>query len=500
MSQSDDVSVAIVGSGFAGLGMAIRLKREGIDDFVVLERAGDLGGTWRDNHYPGLACDIPSHVYSFSFELNPDWTRGFAPGWEIQGYLKRSAEKYGVLPHIRYDHEVLDAEWDDDARRWRIGTAAGDFTARVLVSAAGGLSEPSIPDLPGIERFEGRAFHSADWDHDHDLEGRDVAVIGTGASAIQFVPQIQPRVGRLHLFQRTPPWVVPRLDHEITGLEHVLLRRIPFAPRIVRWALYWLMEARVILFRRPRLMRIGDRLARRHLAQQVRDPELRAKLTPDYVMGCKRVLISDDYYPALTEPNVDVVTAGVGEIRERSILDGDGNEREVDTIIFGTGFEVADLPITHRVRGADGRTLAEHWEGSMQAYLGSSIAGFPNLFMLVGPNTGLGHNSIVFMIESQLNYVIDALRTMRRRGIERIEVRPEVQERFNEQLQKEMEGTVWTAGRCQSWYLDDAGRNTTLWPGWTFDFRRRTRRFDPAAYLLADGAAHPVEQAPAVQS
>ncbi|HKG35802.1 MAG TPA: NAD(P)/FAD-dependent oxidoreductase [Solirubrobacterales bacterium] len=500
MSRTPDTSVAIIGSGFAGLGMAIRLKREGIEDFIVLERAADLGGTWRDNHYPGLSCDIPSHVYSFSFELNPDWTRGFAPGWEIQRYLKRTAEKYGILPHLRYDHEVLDARWEEDGRRWRIQTTRGDVTARVLVSAAGGLSEPSIPDLPGLGRFQGRAFHSADWDHDHDLDGRSVAVIGTGASAIQFVPQIQPRLGRLHLFQRTPPWVVPRLDHEITGLEHEMLRRIPFAPRVVRWALYWLMELRVVLFRRPRLMRIGDRLARKHLARQVPDPGLRSKLTPDYVMGCKRVLISDDYYPALTQPNVDVVTSGITEVREASIVDGDGNEREVDTIIFGTGFEVTDLPITHRVRGGDGRTLAEHWDGSMQAYLGSSIAGFPNLFMLVGPNTGLGHNSIVFMIESQINYVVDALRTMRRRGIARIEVRPEVQDRFNEELQREMEGTVWTAGRCQSWYLDDTGRNTTLWPGWTFDFRRRTRRFDPAAYLVTDGAAGRAEAPAAVRS
>jgi cation diffusion facilitator CzcD-associated flavoprotein CzcO len=489
MGERTDTTIAIIGAGFAGLGMAIRLREEGIDDFVVLERAGDLGGTWRDNHYPGLCCDIPSHVYSYSFELNPGWTRGFAPGWEIQSYLKRTAEKHGVLPHLRYDHEVLDARWDEDRRLWRIETAGGDFTARILISAAGGLSEPSIPDLPGLDRFEGKVFHSAHWDHDHDLRGRNVAVVGTGASAIQFVPRIQPRVGRLSLFQRTPPWVVPRLDHEITDVEHTLLRRIPFAPRVVRWFLYWLMELRIVLFRRPRLMRIGDRLARKHLARQVRDPELRARLTPDYVMGCKRVLISDDYYPSLTQSNVDVVTSGIEEIRPGSIVDGDGEEREVDTIILGTGFRVTDLPITHRIRGPHGRTLAEHWGGSMQAYLGSAIAGFPNFFMLVGPNTGLGHNSIVFMIEAQVNYVAGALRAMRRRGADRLEVRSDVQDRFNEELQQAMKGTVWTAGRCQSWYLDDSGRNTTLWPGWTVGFHRRTRRFDADAYEMAGGRA-----------
>ena len=481
--------IAIVGTGFAGLGMAIRLKEAGIDDFVLLERADHLGGTWRDNHYPGLCCDIPSHVYSYSFELNPNWTRGFAPGWEIQDYLERTADKHDLLPHIRYGHEVLEAAWEEDDGRWRLQTAGGEVTAKVLISGAGGLSEPSTPRLPGLERFQGKSFHSADWDHDHDLAGERVAVIGTGASAIQFVPQIQPEVGRLHLFQRTPPWIMPRLDHEITDTEHRLLRWIPFAPRLVRWVLYWLMELRVLSFRNPRLMRLGARVAKRHMARQVPDPVLRRKLTPDYVMGCKRVLVSDDYYPALAQPNVEVVTAGVREVRERSIVDAEGVEREIDTIIFGTGFVVAEPPIAHRYRGRDGRTLAEHWQGSMEAYLGSTVAGFPNLFMLVGPNTGLGHNSIVFMIESQLNYVLDCLEMMHRRGIATVEVRPEAQRRFNDELQRASAGTVWTAGNCQSWYLDANGRNTTLWPGWTFDFRRRTRRFDPQSYVLANGAA-----------
>ena len=484
----EHVRVAIIGSGFSGLGTAIRLKQAGIDDFMVLERAADLGGTWRDNHYPGCCCDIPSHVYSFSFLLNPAWTRGFAPQWEIRDYLRHAAGRFGVLPYIRFRQEVLEAAWDDDAQRWRIETSAGSLTADVLVCAAGPLSDPTTPDIPGLGDFEGKTFHSARWDHDHDLTGERVAVIGTGASAIQFVPAIQPQVAKLHVFQRTPPWVVPRLDHQITGPEHWLLRWIPFAPALVRAVLYWLMEIRVVGFRKPGVMKVADRLARWHLARQVPDPELRRKLTPGYIMGCKRILISDDYYPSLTHPNVEVVTEGVSEVRGNSLVSRDGTEREVDTIIFGTGFHVLDAPIGTRIRGRDGRTLAEHWRGSMQAYLGTTVAGFPNLFYMLGPNTGLGHNSMVYMIESQINYLIDGLRVTGERGARTFEVRRDVQERFNEELQAAMRGSVWTAGQCQSWYLDDTGRNTTLWPSWSFRFRQRTRRFDPESYVMVNGS------------
>jgi cation diffusion facilitator CzcD-associated flavoprotein CzcO len=485
---TSDFRVAVIGTGFSGLGMAIRLKQEGIEDFVVFERASDIGGTWRDNDYPGCCCDIPSHVYSFSFELNPFWTRGFAPQWEIKEYLDRTAQKYGVLPHVRFDHEVLDAEWNDDASQWEIETTGGSFTAQVLVAAAGPLADPTVPDIPGLSEFEGKMFHSARWEHDHDLENERVAVIGTGASAIQFVPQIQPKVSKLHVFQRTAPWVTPRLDHQITDVEHWLLRHIPFAPRVVRWVLYWLLEWRVVLFRNPNLMQRVDRVARAHLKRQVKDPELREKLTPGYIMGCKRVLIADNYYPALTKPNVDLRTDGVEEIRSNSVVTKGGDEIEVDTIIFGTGFQVTDAPIAHRIKGRDGRSLGQHWDGSMQAYKGISIAGFPNLFFMIGPNTGLGHNSMVFMIESHLNYVIDALRTMEGRCVEVVEVLPEAQRQYNDELQAAMEGTVWTAGHCQSWYLDDTGRNTTLWPGWTFRFRQSTRKFDAGAYAVATRA------------
>ena len=477
--------VAIIGAGFAGLGMAIRLKQEGVNDFVVLERASEVGGTWRENHYPGCCCDVPSHVYSYSFELNPKWERGFAPQGEILAYLKHCAEKYGVRPHIRFDREVTEATWDDGAKLWTITTTAGEtLTADVLVNAGGALSEPKDPDVPGLESFRGKTFHSARWDHDHDLTGQRVAVIGTGASAIQFVPAIQPEVERLHLFQRTPPWVIPRWDHKITKVEHALLR-IPGTPALVRAILYWMLETRVWGFRHPWVMRIADRVARWHLKRQVGSEELRRKLLPDYTMGCKRILISDNYYPSLDNPNVEVVTDGIAEVKPHSVVTDDGTEREVDTIIFGTGFAVTKPPIAKRIRGKDGRTLAEHWSQTMQAYKGTTVPGFPNFVMMTGPNTGLGHNSMVFMIESQLNYVMDALRLLDERGARVFEVKLDEVERYNQELAEQMEGTVWTAGHCQSWYLDDTGRNTTLWPSFSWSFRRRTREFDAEVYEVA---------------
>jgi cation diffusion facilitator CzcD-associated flavoprotein CzcO len=476
--------IVIVGSGFSGLGTAIRLRRAGIHDFVVLERAGDLGGTWRDNDYPGCCCDIPSHVYSFSFELNHAWTRGFASQAEILEYLRRTARKYGVMGHIRFDHEMRSAAWDEQAQRWMIDTARGRFSAQILVSAAGPLSDPSVPDIPGLGEFAGTVFHSARWNHDHDLRGERVAVIGTGASAIQFVPQIQPQVARLHLFQRTPPWVIPRLDYRITPAEHWLLRWIPFAPALVRAVLYWFLELRMVGFRRPKVMNGASKLARWHLKRQVPDPALRAKLTPDYTLGCKRILVSDDYYPALTRPNVEVLTDGVREVRPRSVVTTAGAELEVDTIILGTGFHVTDNPIASRVRGREGKTLAEVWSPSMRAYLGMSVAGFPNLFMIIGPNTALGHNSMVFMIESQLNYLMGCLEAMSARRASTVEVRSDAVAEFNDEIDRAMRGTVWSAG-CNSWYLDSAGRNSVIWPGWSFRFRTRTRRFEPQKYLLS---------------
>ncbi|MGH3978078.1 MAG: flavin-containing monooxygenase [Pseudonocardiaceae bacterium] len=478
------VRVAVVGAGFAGLGMAIRLVQQGIDDFVVLERAGGVGGTWRDNTYPGSACDVPSNLYSFSFAPNPDWSHSFSPQPEIHRYLVGCVDRFGLRRHLRLCHEVLDARWDDHAGHWRIETSRGTFTATVLVSGAGALSEPSVPDLPGVERFAGPAFHSARWDHSHDLRGQRVAVVGTGASAAQFVPEIAPQVGALHVFQRTPPWIMPRFDRARTGLERRLYRTVPALQRWLRSGTYWVRESYMVGFTVPRLLEIAGLIARAHLRLQVGDPQLRAALTPDYTLGCKRVVVSSDYYPALQRRNVELVTDPIREVRDRAVVTADGAEREVDTIIFGTGFRATDPPVAHRLRGRDGRLLAREWSAGAQAYLGTAVSGFPNLFLLMGPNSGLGHNSVVLAIESQIEYVLDALRVMAAWHVGAVEVHPRAQSEFVAGVQQRMAGTVWTTGGCASWYLDDAGRNTTLWPGFTGRFRRLTRRFDPENYLL----------------
>jgi cation diffusion facilitator CzcD-associated flavoprotein CzcO len=483
--QTMHTPIAIVGSGFAGLGMAIRLKREGRDDFVVLERADAVGGTWRDNTYPGCQCDVPSHLYSFSFAPNPEWSRTYSRQREIEDYLERCARDFEILPHIRFGHEVTEATWDEEAQRWRLTTPQGELTADVVVLGVGALSEPSLPAIPGLDSFAGPVFHSAAWDHGHDLRGERVAVIGTGASAIQFVPRIQPEVEKLHVFQRTPPWVLPHTDRPVTALERRLYRAFPALQRLARAGVYWSREWLVLgLTRDRRLMRLPQRVGRRHLRRQVPDPALRQRVTPRYELGCKRILISNDWYPALSRENVEVVTDAIAEVRPHAVVTADGVEREIDTIIAGTGFRVTDFPAGGRIRGRGGRTLTEAWNGSMQAYLGATVPGFPNLFTLVGPNTGLGHSSMVYMIEAQVQYVLDGLRIMRERGAAEVDVRPEVLTAYNGEVQARMGPTVWTSGGCASWYLDAHGRNTTLWPDFTFTFRRRTERFDAADYEL----------------
>jgi cation diffusion facilitator CzcD-associated flavoprotein CzcO len=484
MGMGDETRIAIIGTGFAGLGMAIRLKQQGIHDFVVLEKADDVGGTWRENTYPGVQCDVPSHLYSFSFAPNPNWTRTFPLGDEIRSYLRDCAERFGVLPHIRFNEEVTAAEWDDEAQRWELETVGGTLRAQILVAGTGPLHAPSIPDVPGLENFEGRAFHSAEWDHSHDLTGKRVAVVGTGASAIQLVPRVQRQASHLSVFQRTPPWVVPHNDRPITALEKKVYSTVPQAQLAMRAGIYWARESFVLGFVDKRFSKLPEAVARRHIAKQIEDPELRRKVTPTYTLGCKRVLISNEYYPALTQPNVDLVTDGIAEVRANSIVTTGGEEHEVDTIIFGTGFHVTDPPSADVVRGRDGRTLAEHWNGSMEAHRGTTIAGFPNLFFLVGPNTGLGHTSIVFMIESQVNYVLDALKVMDERGLASVDVKADAQQRFNDRIHKQLSRSVWNSGGCASWYLDANGRNTTLWPGFTWPFRRMLRHFDDEHYEL----------------
>ncbi|MGK5637671.1 flavin-containing monooxygenase [Streptomyces sp. URMC 126] len=485
--MAEHVRVAVIGSGFGGLGAAVRLRREGVTDFVVLERAGAIGGTWRDNTYPGCACDVPSHLYSFSFAPNPEWPRNFSGQPHIQAYLERLADTFGLRPHLRLNTEVRAARWDAEGLRWELETASGAaYTADVVVSATGPLSDPRLPDVPGLDSFPGPVFHSARWDHGVDLRGKRVAVVGTGASAIQIVPGIQPDVSRLTVFQRTPAWVLPRADRRITGAERWLHSKVP-ATRAVRRGLLWtIRELQVGAFtRHPERLGAVEALARAHLRRSVKDPGLRARLTPDYRIGCKRILLSNDYYPALTRPNVDVVSSGLSEVRGSELVAADGTRAEADVLVFGTGFRVTDMPIAHRITGADGTTLAEEWKDGMAALRGTTAAGFPNLLFIIGPNTGLGNSSMVLMIESQLNYLADYLRQLDvLGGRTALVARPSAVNAWNRGLQRRMERTVWNTGGCDSWYLDSQGRNTTAWPGTTTEFRRATRRVDLQEYQV----------------
>jgi cation diffusion facilitator CzcD-associated flavoprotein CzcO len=402
---------------------------------------------------------------------------------EIEAYLRRTARDFGVTPNLRLNCPVTGTRWDDDRARWIVETERGTVEADVVVSGVGALSEPSVPELPGLERFEGPTWHSAEWNHQHDLSGERVAVVGTGASSIQFVPRIRQQAEQVHVFQRTPPWIMPHPDRPIRPLERGLFRRVPRLQRLVRDGIYWARESFVPGFMHPEVMRlVAERVAKRHLRKQVPDRELRRKLTPRYRMGCKRVLISNDYLPALQEPDVDLVTDGIAEVREHSIVTTDGTEREVDAIIFGTGFKVIDMPVAEHVWGRDGRLLADVWDGTPQAHHGITISGFPNFFMLLGPNTGLGHTSVVFMIEAQIAYVADALRTMRSQEAAFVDVRPEAQAASTKRVQERLQGTVWNTGGCASWYLDDKGTNATIWPGGTWNYKRLTLRFDADSY------------------
>jgi cation diffusion facilitator CzcD-associated flavoprotein CzcO len=479
------VELLVIGGGFAGLGAAIKLSEAGRHDFVVIERSSEIGGTWRDNVYPGAACDVPSHLYSFSFALNPRWSRSFSDGWEIQEYLRDVGARYRVLDKFVFDCELLAAAWDAAARRWVVETSQGPFTAKILVSATGTLSEPALPGIEGIDEFGGDVFHSAQWNTDVDLTGKRVALIGTGASAVQIGPEIAPIVSHLDIYQRTAPWIVPRRDRTYPAWESFAYRHVPGLQRLARTLIYWGRETFVFGFAiNPRLSAPARKMALANIARGVHDPELRKAVTPNFQIGCKRILLSNDWYPMLERDNVALITEAIAEVRPDAVVTSDGAVRQVDAIVVATGFHVTDSPAHNKIKGADGRTLGEVWQADgVQAYKGSTVADFPNLFFLVGPNTGLGHNSMVLMIESQLNYLLDALSIMDEHRIATVEVRREAQRRYNDVLQRRMARTIWTTGGCASWYLDSRGVNTTLWPGFTFTFRQLTRRFDLAAYV-----------------
>ncbi len=488
------LDAVIIGAGFGGLCMGIKLREQGSNNFVILEKDSDVGGTWRDNTYPGCACDVQSHLYSFSFEGKADWTKRYAPWYEINDYIQNTTEKYGMRPFIRFNQEVKEAHYDDASATWTVRSKAGEtFVCRHFVIATGPLHVPSIPNIPGLDKFRGKLFHSARWDHDYDLRGKKVVSVGTGASAIQYVPQIAPEVERLHVVQRTPAWLVPRDERRYRQFEKKLFRRFPLLRKLHRARLYWTNEARVWPVFSPRIAKAIQQLAKLYIRSQVKDRETARKLTPDYVMGCKRILISNDYYPTFNRDNVELVEGGVREIRENSVVMSDGREVEADCIIMGTGFVVdprkymSDFELT----GRDGRHIQDAWKDGAEAYMGINVTGFPNLHQLVGPNTGLGHNSILFMIECQVHHIIESMKLMEKRGADSLEVTPKAQKEFVDDVQQSLEGTVWTSG-CQSWYQQDDGRNFALWPYSTWKYWLRTRKVDEHAYRLGK-ARQPAE-------
>jgi cation diffusion facilitator CzcD-associated flavoprotein CzcO len=486
--------VAIIGTGFGGLAAAVRLEQAGITDLVLFEKSQDVGGVWRENTYPGAACDVPSHLYSLSFAPKADWSRRFAPQAEIHQYLRDVARDFDVLRHIRFGTEVLEAAFDEDGGVWRLTLAGGaEHEADVLVSATGQLSRPSTPAIVGLDRFEGTMFHSAQWDHDHDLTGERVAVLGTGASAIQFVPAIAPRTASLTVFQRSAPYVLAKPDRAYRDRAKKAFARVPGLLRLSREGNYLSNELRSLGFNtEPRLLFAHKARYRRHLREAVADPALRERLTPTDPMGCKRILMSNDWYPALQLPQVDLVTERIAEVRPHSIVTADGREREVDTIVLGTGFAATEFLAPMRITGRGGRDLHEQWKDGASAYLGTVVPGFPNLFVLYGPNTNLGHNSIIVMLEAQVGWVVQGIRAIAEGRARRLEVRRDVAEAFDAWVQERVGHTVF-AGGCRSWYLTESGRNTQNWPASTLTFRRRLRRlrledFEPAPVAVPGGA------------
>ncbi|GAB3885453.1 flavin-containing monooxygenase [Spirosoma agri] len=478
------VDVAIIGAGFAGLTAAIRLKERGTP-FILFERADQVGGTWRENVYPGAACDIPSHLYSLSFAPNPNWSRTYSTQPELLSYLKTIVERYDLGPRIRYNTEITRAEFLPGTGCWTLTDQAGNATtARVLIVAVGPLNRPIIPKLKGLETFAGKTFHSSAWDTAYELTNKRVAVIGTGASAIQFIPKIAPAVKQLTVFQRTAPYITPRRDRLVSSAEQQIFQRLPVVQKAYRSLIYWINEVQGLSFLGNKTgNKLGTKIALQHLRKSIDDPELRRKATPNYTFGCKRVLISNDYYPALTRPNVELVTDTISEIRPDSIVDKNGTHYPVDAIIFGTGFMVSGMIARMNIIGRYGQNLFDQWltQGA-EAHYGITASGYPNLGFLVGPNTGLGHNSIIHMIESQVNYLLDYLSQLDRADEGAfLDVKPEAQQRFNANIQQKMAGTVWASG-CKSWYLDAQGRNATLWPSLTVSYRKATRQIDPADY------------------
>lgn len=486
-----DYEVAIIGAGFAGIGAGLKLKMKGHSSFIIFEKADSVGGTWRDNTYPGCACDIPSFLYSYSFIPNPNWTRSFSRQAEIYEYLKACVRNYDLEQHIRYQTEISSVVFDEAQGIWTISAKNGtSVRARMVISSAGPFNAPFIPNLKGQDRFKGETFHSLTWNHDYDLRGKKVAVIGTGASAIQFVPEIAPLVKELHLFQRTPPWIIPKLDQEITAKSQQRFKKFPWYQRFWREFIYWFLEYRGrAFFGNEKMKAIRKKEALEHLHNSIQDPVLRQKLTPDYEVGCKRVLISDNYYPTLTQNHVHLVDSGVMEVRENGVIGKDGKLIEVDAIIYGTGFYTTEFPNIFKVIGLNNRDLFEEFNVTgPEAYYGMTMNGFPNFTFMVGPNSGLGHNSIIHMIESELNYILDYLDQLQQtKAGTYFDLKKDVQRAFNEDIQAQLAKMVWSDGGCKSYYLvNNNGKNSSLWPGSTMSYRKQTKKVKLKDYVVVE--------------
>jgi len=483
MRRARDFPIAIIGAGFAGIGAAIRLKKAGIESFTIFERASEIGGTWRDNTYPGAACDVPSHVYSLSFEQNPRWSQRYAPSWEIQRYLLDVVEKHGLRERMRLDTEIVEARFDETTGVWNLKTGKGDsFTARVVLSGVGGLVDPSYPDIPGMDDFEGDMMHTARWNHRVDLTGKRVSVIGTGASAVQVVPAIAPIVALLTVFQRTPAWVVGKFDAFYPAWLKRLLARFPFFLRASRFLKYWMSELRgpIVFYNSRVLSAIGVFLSKWNLRRQVKDPELRKKLTPTFQFGCKRVLVSDDYWATFERDDVELVTDPIERIEPKGVRTKDGSLHESDVLVLATGFKLGLASAPFPIIGRNGRTLDDAWGGGAVAYKGMTVAGFPNWFIMMGPNTGPGHTSVLVYTEAQIAHALQAIQKIMAEDLKYMEIRQAVQDRYNEGIQKRMKHMVW--GGCKSWYLSPDGTNHSLYPGFAAEYVLRTRRLNPRDY------------------
>ncbi|AXY56562.1 NAD(P)/FAD-dependent oxidoreductase [Acinetobacter chinensis] len=491
IQNTQKTTVAIIGAGFGGLAMAIRLIQSGIHDFIILEKASDVGGTWRENQYPGAACDVQSHMYSLSFAPKTDWSKRYAEAPEIYSYIQSLIQDFDLNKYCRFNSEVLSATYDEKQCEWKLELSDEQtLSAQFVVFASGPLHVPQIPRIKGIEKFKGKVFHSSQWDHEYSLKGKKVASIGTGGSAIQYIPEIAPETDQLYVFQRTAAWVIPRDERSYNAMDKKLFNRFEWFRKLHRTRLYWSNESRVVPIVKPQIMKYGQKLAEAFIRYQVKDKDTARKLTPDYIMGCKRILISNKYFPAFNRKNVELITDGILEMTENGIVTQDGKERKLDCLIYGTGF-ITDPRIylkSFNCYGMGGLELKDAWKDGAESYYGISTKNFPNLFQLLGPNTVLGHNSVIFMIESQVNYILQLIQLVHRSHCDAIVVKDDVQAAFNHDIQEQLKGTVWQSG-CVSWYQQDGGKNFALWPTYTWKYWLRTRRLNPADYKLMNKTA-----------